>query len=225
MAVFGLTPRISSPPNRTSPASVGIRPAMMLRSVDFPQPMNPTIETNSPRSTDNVTSSSTHRAARSVVNVFEAENASMYAMLRSSQSRFRQPHQSIEREPDETDRDDRQQDVGVDQAVVFLPQEAADARRPGQHLARDDDEPRDAEAQAISREDVRQRRRHDDLRERGESRQAQDLGDVPIVLRNGPHTGGAVDDRRPHRADRDGEHRGRLGFAKNDEPQRQPGQG
>src|SRR5216683_6919596 len=176
MAVFGLTPRTSSPPNRTSPASGGIRPAMMLRSVDFPHPMNPTIETNSPRSTDNVTLSSTHRAVRSVVNVFETEATSMHAMLRSPQSRFRQPHQSIEREPDETDHDDRQQDVGVDQAVVFLPQEAADSRRPRQHLACDDDEPGDAEAQAIAGEDVRQRGRHDDLRERRESRQAQDLG-------------------------------------------------
>src|SRR5213592_2005801 len=132
MAVFGFTPRTSSPPSRTAPSSGRIRPAMMLKSVDFPQPMNPTIETNSPCSTESVTSSNTHRTACSVANAFETEDTSMNAKLRGPQSRFRQPHQSIEREPDETDRDDRKQDVGVDQAVVFLPQEAADSRRPRQ---------------------------------------------------------------------------------------------
>src|SRR5437899_4540890 len=170
MAVLGLTPRTRSPSSRTSPSSGGTSPAMMLSSVDFPQPMNPTTETNSPRSTASVTFSSTHRSARSMRNVFETDDTSRNATLCRPQSRFRQPHESIEREPDEADRDDRQQDMGIDQAVVFLPQEAADAGRPGEHLAGDDDEPGDAEAQSVSREDVRQRRRHDDLRERGQSR-------------------------------------------------------
>src|SRR5688572_15835860 len=36
------------------------------------------------------------------------------------QLRLRQPHQPVEDEADEPDRDDGQQDVRVDQAVVFL---------------------------------------------------------------------------------------------------------
>jgi hypothetical protein len=37
------------PPNRISPPSTGIRPAMRLMSVDLPQPLGPKIDTNSPR--------------------------------------------------------------------------------------------------------------------------------------------------------------------------------
>src|SRR5437667_5210847 len=135
MALFGLTPRTNWPSNRTSPPSGGSRPAMMLKSVDFPQPMNPTTETNSPRSTASVTFSSTQRSARATRNVFETDDTSRNATLCSPQSRLGQPHQAVEREPDQTDCDDRQQNMRVDQAVVFLPQEAADAGRPGQHLA------------------------------------------------------------------------------------------
>ena len=43
-------------------------------------------------------------------------------------------------------------------------------------------------------------------------RQPQHLGHVPVVLRNRAHADHRVDDRRPHRADRDGEERRRLGL-------------
>ena len=45
----------------------------------------------------------------------------------------------------------------VDQAVVFLPQEAADTRAAGEHLRGDDHQPCDAEAQAKAGEHVGQR--------------------------------------------------------------------
>ena len=61
------------------------------------------------------------------------------------------------------DRDDAQDDVGVDEAVVLLPEEAAHAGRARQHLGGHDDEPGQAERQPVAREDVRQRGRDDDL--------------------------------------------------------------
>ena len=46
--------------------------------------------------------------------------------LHCSEPGFGQTHESIQHEPNQPDGNDRQQDVGVDQAVVLLPQEAAD---------------------------------------------------------------------------------------------------
>ena len=196
----------------------------MFRNVDFPQPMNPTIDTNSPCSTDRLARSSTCRAdvaaperLRDRGNFDECHYAALERELR-----FGHAHQAIEREADEADRQDREQDVRVDEAVVFLPEEAAHAGRARQHLARDDDQPCDAEAEAVAGEDVGQRRRDDDLREGREPREAQHFRDVPVVLRDGAHAGRAVDDRRPHRADGNGEHRRRLGFLEHDEAERQP---
>ena len=43
---------------RTSPSVHGISPASTLRRVDFPQPLGPTTQQNSPACTDRETSSS-----------------------------------------------------------------------------------------------------------------------------------------------------------------------
>src|SRR5216684_4149904 len=136
-----------------------MRPAMMLSSVDFPHPMKPTMVTNSPRSTDSVTFSSTGRTASSARNVFETNETSMNdTILGRGELRGGESHQTVEREADQPDRQDREHDVGVDEAVVFLPEEPADARCPREHFTRNDDPPRDAEAQAIPRDEIWERR-------------------------------------------------------------------
>src|SRR4029453_11437989 len=137
----------------------------MLSSVDFPLPIAPTIDTNSPRSTLSETSRSTGRmpvaprACRGAAKDFAMRDTSMKAIgaLHRPEPGFGQTHESIQGETNEPDGHDRQQDVGVDQAVVLLPQEAADSRCAGEHLAGDDHEQRDAEAQPIAGEDERQR--------------------------------------------------------------------
>src|SRR5947209_7183900 len=112
-------------------------PATIFSSVDLPQPIVPRIETNSPRSTESDTSDSTSRdAPPEVANVFATCDISIYAMRSDgSQPGFRNAHQSIEHEAHDADRQDGEEDVCVDQAVVFLPQKAADAGRARQHLA------------------------------------------------------------------------------------------
>jgi hypothetical protein len=69
--------------------------------------------------------------AAGVGNDFERLRTSRNAIrfLRGPEPRFGDPHEPIQREPDDADGDDGQQDVRVDQAVVLLPEEAADARR------------------------------------------------------------------------------------------------
>ena len=54
----------------------------------------------------------------------------------------------------------------VDERVVFLPEETADARPAGQHLGGDDHQPGDAEAEPEAGEHVRQRGGIEHLEER-----------------------------------------------------------
>ena len=105
------------------PLSASVTPASRFRSVDFPHPMKPTIETTSPRSTVNDTRSSTCRDGEP--NDFESPCASMKAITVREASLPPRPS-SDRAESDHAYRQDCQNmDVRVDQAVVFLPQEAA----------------------------------------------------------------------------------------------------
>ena len=90
---------------------------------------------------------------------------SVYELDRT-QPHLHKTHHPVEQEADNSDRQNAQQNVGIDQAVVFLPEEAADSGRAREHLAGDDDEPRNTQTQAISREHVRQCRRQQHLGER-----------------------------------------------------------
>ena len=142
----------------------------------------------------------------------------------SGTARSTTPIRRSSSEADQADGEDRQEDVGVDQAVVLLPEEAADAGRAGQHLGGDDHQPGDAEGQPKAGEHVGQRRRDDDLAQHRPARQPQHAADVQVVLGIAAHADGGVDHRRPHRAERDGEQRRRLRVLEEDQAERQPGQ-
>src|SRR5688572_32382968 len=118
------------PPIDTVPASASVKPARMLSSVDLPLPMAPTIATNSPCSTDRLTSRSTCRGPFGVSNDLEMPLASINDKLRClpaplkgrptclgrPQLGLRHAHQPIQGESDETDGDDGQENVRVDEA-------------------------------------------------------------------------------------------------------------
>ncbi len=78
-----------------------------------------------------------------------------------AQPRLGHTHHAVEQESDDADRQDGEENVRVDQAVVLLPEKSAHARRAGQHLACDDHQPCDAKAQPEPREHLRQRRRQE----------------------------------------------------------------
>src|SRR6266540_2473921 len=113
-------------PIATRPRSADCRPAAMFRRVDLPHPMNPTMEMNSPRSTVRFTSSRTCRTFPLTLNDLETPWISMNANghsragLDRAQPRLGHAHQAVEAEADESDRQDREEDVGVDQDVVLL---------------------------------------------------------------------------------------------------------
>src|SRR5688572_24360748 len=70
-------PSTGEPSIVTEPASGATSPARTLRKVDFPLPIDPTMETNSPRSTDRHTSRSTGLMSLPVPNDLPTPETSM----------------------------------------------------------------------------------------------------------------------------------------------------
>src|SRR3954468_25950 len=111
MAAFGWTPRTAAPSTSTRPLSGATRPATIFRNVDLPQPIIPTIDTNSPRSTDSDASASTWRCSRPDPNVLKTPLTSMNAIASDRpQTSFGHPHQAVEHETHDADGENRQQD-------------------------------------------------------------------------------------------------------------------
>ncbi|OJA83951.1 hypothetical protein BGV48_27445 [Burkholderia ubonensis] len=70
---------IGTPSCAIVPCRAASRPATSRSSVDFPQPLGPSSATNSPASTDSVTSSSTGSAPPAVSNAWLTRRTSMRA--------------------------------------------------------------------------------------------------------------------------------------------------
>src|SRR6476661_9136147 len=178
MAALGRMPRTASPPIVTCPASGATSPATIFKSVDLPQPIVPRIDTNSPCSTESDTSTSTSRGdPLEATNDFATRDTSRNAILSDGpQPCFYEPHQPIQHETHKADCQNGEEDVCIDQAVVLLPEKTPDARCAGEHLARDDDEPCNAQAEPESGKHVRKGGGHNDFRKRRERREPQDSG-------------------------------------------------
>src|SRR3954470_23310818 len=108
--------------------------------------------TNSPRATSRLMPARISLRSRlepKPLPTFLSSSKAMPILSGRLQAALDDAHQAIEHEPDQTDGEDAEDDVFVDQAVVLLPQEAAHARAAGQHLDRHDDQPGNAEAQPV----------------------------------------------------------------------------
>src|SRR4029453_7544953 len=103
----------------------------------------------------------------------------------------------IQTESHDANRKNGKKNVRVDEAVVLLPEKPSNTRCTSEHLARDDDQPGDTEAQSIASKKEGQSRRNHDLRERREWREPQHLRHVPIVLWN-RFDAGHPTDHPPH---------------------------
>src|SRR5262249_11540221 len=142
-------------------------PARMLISVVLPEPVNPTMETNWPSSTDRLIFFSTSRTVLPERYDFETSRTSRYAKsITPLQSQFEIAHHAIQEKANQSDRKNAEQNMRVDKTVVLLPEKASHARRPGEHLARNDYQPGDAETQPIAGEHVRKGRRYENFRKR-----------------------------------------------------------
>src|SRR6185436_11871907 len=83
--------------------------------------------------------------------------SSRKCMLGRFKSAFQKTHELVQNEANDPDGQDAEDDVLVDERVVFLPEEAADARRTSQHFCRHNHQPGNAETQAKTGEHVGQR--------------------------------------------------------------------
>src|SRR5207247_2073804 len=100
----------------------------MLIKVVFPDPVKPTIDTNCPSSTNKFTAWSTSRDVLREVKDLETSRTSRYAnSVAPLESQFDVAHHSVQKETHDADRENAQQNVRVNQAVVFLPEKTADA--------------------------------------------------------------------------------------------------
>src|SRR6266542_6492840 len=149
--------------------------------------------------------------------------------MSKTSSRLKAPldhaHEPVQAEADKADRDDGQENVRVDKAVVFLPQKAAYTGSAGEHLRSDNDQPRQTEREPIAGENIGERSRHDDASESFHLRKLQHLADVEILGADTSYADRSVDHRRPHGADGNGKDSGRLRLLEDNQPQREPSQG
>src|ERR1051326_1846879 len=96
----------SFPAISTDPESAARRPARMLIRVVLPEPVNPTMDTNWPSSTDRFKFLSTSRVVPPAANDFDTSCTSRYAnSVTPLQLQFDVAHHPIEQKADDTDRE------------------------------------------------------------------------------------------------------------------------
>ncbi len=146
---------------------------MMLSRVDLPQPLGPTMQTNSPGATSTLTSSSTCTGASAVLpgndiqrfltgNDGRAHRAIGVAPAHLVEG-FQPANEEVEHEADEADHDH----AGHDEVVAFagvarVDDEIAEAAVDRDHLGRHHDQPGDPERDAEPGDDLRKRGAEDD---------------------------------------------------------------
>src|SRR5262245_11673299 len=116
---------------------------------------------------------------------------------------FDHAHESIEKKPDQANSEYREEDVGVDETVVLLPQKAADSRGPSKHLGGHDDQPGNAQRQPAACKDIGERGRDDHFPEHLRAWKLEHAADVQIILWDTAHSHGRVNYRWPHSANGD----------------------
>src|SRR6266850_6924214 len=98
---------------------------------------------------------------------------------------FKNAHQTIQNETNDADGEDTENDVGVVQSVVLLPEETTDARSASEHFGCDNHEPRDTQTEAKTGEHVREGRGDQNFEEHLAARETQHFGYVEVILRDG----------------------------------------
>src|SRR6185295_4230428 len=108
-------PRTLLPPISTTPESGVSNPARMFINVVLPDPVNPTIDTNSPCWTERFTPLSTSRVLPLEPKDFEMSRTSTNATsVAPLEFQFYVGHHSIQKETDYADRENAKQNLRVD---------------------------------------------------------------------------------------------------------------
>src|ERR1700682_562685 len=198
-------PVTGSPSTSTSPEVASRNPATMLSSVDFPHPLGPTRQTNSPGATSALTFSRTSICSPGclpgkLMETFRIETA---FIIRASSFQsalalcippthlvefFQLPHEKIEDQTDEADHDH----AGDDEVVAFsgiarVDNQITETAVDRDHFGGHNHEPGDAQRDANSGNNLRQAGAENDLPKKLAPAQTEGLGGAQINWLHGLH--------------------------------------
>src|SRR5688500_7869290 len=134
----------------------------------------------------------------------------MSYLLSGFEALLHHAHQPIEDESHDANCDDAENNVLIDERIVFLPEETTDAGPTGQHFRGDNYQPGDSEAEPETGEHIGQCGWYEHLEERLGAGQFEHTRDIQIILRNRADADGGVEDGWPHRANGDGKKGAKL---------------
>src|SRR4029450_6310609 len=152
--------RTASSSTRTSPRSGRSKPASRLRSGDLPHPDGPMTATTSPSTTEKLRSSSTCTGPPRVWNVFEIDRTSILGLIAPAHlvEPLEPPPEAVEQEPDDPAREHaRHHQVVAVARVARVDDQVAETGVDRDHLGGHHHEPRDAEPDAHSGDELGQR--------------------------------------------------------------------
>src|SRR5689334_19708593 len=227
-------PLRGTPSTCTPPVSGARKPAMMFISVVLPQPEGPTIATNSPSAISKFRSWMTSSRPLSVGKPLPTALTKILPGIAPAWPSMRiapphdlhvleQPHDAVERKPDQSD-----DDHAGNHEVVAVPRVARvddHVPEPGaqrDHLGGDDHEPGDAEPDAHADDDLRQRRREDHLQEQLLPRDTEIVRSAQESLLDRVHAGRGLHDHREHGRDEDEVDRRRIADTEPEDGDRDP---
>src|SRR5207302_5873910 len=142
--------------------SLGLsRPATRFKSVLLPQPEWPISVTNSPLRIASSMPVSATKSPFFVSKVLPTDSMLRYLCIGEAPGKKHQ--RLLDHQADDADGEDRDDDVLDLQVVPFVPHPEADADAAGEHLGRDDHEPRDADRQPHAGDHVGQHRGKENL--------------------------------------------------------------
>src|SRR2546423_7278262 len=220
--------RTGRPSIRTSPRSGRSNPASTLSRVDFPQPDGQTIATNSPAPTVKDMSSRADTSPSPVPNVFQTPwtetsaptgvpPADLLQVLQSS-------HDEVQEQSDDADHDhSRDDEVIPHTGIAGIDDEEAESRVDRDHLRRDHDEPRYAQAHSHAGDDRRKCAGDDDMGEQLESGDAEVLRGPKVLTLDQLHARGRGKDHGEKRRQKDEEDRREVAHPEPQDSQRDPG--
>src|SRR5262245_9685384 len=171
----GSGPLTTSPSMRTSPRVGAMKPAMMFRMVDLPQPDGPSRHTNSPSRTERLMSSRTVMLPPSRSNAMPMPSARSLSLDATAgaagvpagllvirvppadrRHSFQRSDTDVEQQPDDADHDHARDDQIVAVAgVARVDDHEAETRVDRDHLGGDDHHPRNAERDSQANHQLR----------------------------------------------------------------------
>src|SRR6267143_2782343 len=202
--------RTGSSSTRTSPRSGCSKPARTPRSVDLPQPDGPMTATNSPSATEKLRSSSTDTSPWRVWNVLETDRTSILGLIAPAHlvEPLEPPHEAVEQEPDDSDREHAgHHEVVAVARVARVDDQVTETRVHRDHLGGHHHEPRDAEPDAHAGDDLGERGRQYHRAEEPEAGELEIARGAEVFAVDRHHARRGTHHHRKERREEDQEYR------------------